>query len=118
MARPQRQPKVNNLAEANAACAEQIADALSHGLKRSDRATVRGRQVKPAVLVTTDLAVILNLTQAEVLPNPKWWLANEKIDGMDVYVYDKPGYTERHCCMPSDRMFDPDHFSKHIVGAG
>lgn len=118
MAKPQTQSKVKDQAEANAACAEQVAAALARGLKRSDRATMRGRQVKPAVFVTTDLAVIMGLTMAEALPNPKWWLANEKFDGMDVYVYDKPGYTERDCRMPDDRIFDPDHFSKHIVGAG
>lgn len=85
---------------------------LAHERKLSDA------PMQPAYMVTTDAAVLMGLTLGEQMPNKKWHKANEQFEGHDVYIYDKPGFTERFFDVPPERIFEADHFSAEIEGAG
>lgn len=121
MAEPQRQSKLHNKAQCESAlraCKTERAGIkprrvfLAHENKLSDA------PLEPAYLVTTDAAALMGLTAGQQMPNKKWHKAAEQFEGHDVYIYDKPGFTERWFDVPPERIFHAEHFSAEIKGAG
>lgn len=120
MAAPQRQSQLNTRAECEAALRAMKASRGNVPPRRvmQKHTGTLSTPLEPAYFVTTDAATLMNLTPGAAMPNPKWRKAVEQFEGHDVYIYDKPGYTERYFDVPPERIFDAEHFSAGIQGAG